>query len=75
MKPTRKTISISIELFEEIEKIKKEKGIPMKDKKREDEILEKLKKEVETYDVFPVLINKIYQEIFKESRKIQEKIN
>jgi len=51
-----------------IGKIKRESKIPIENKQREKEILDKLK---EKSDLNKELIEGVYQQIFKESKKIQ----
>jgi chorismate mutase len=52
-------------------KFKKKEGLPVQDKKRELEMLKKLEKQAKKGGLNVKFINKIYKDIFKESRRVQ----
>jgi len=60
-------------LVPKLAKLKKKEGLPIQDKKREVEMLSRLQKEAKKQKVDPKLVKKLYIEILKESRKIQNK--
>jgi chorismate mutase len=59
------------ELSVQLGKIKKQKGLPVSDKKRETEIIEKIRKLAKKHDLNPLFIKKLYTDIIKESKRIQ----
>ena len=52
-------------------KIKKQKDLPIRDKKREAEMLANIEKTAKKHGLNPLFIKKLYNEILKESRKNQ----
>ena len=61
-----------IKLVLKVGKFKKKEGLPIRDKKREEEILKKLEKQAKKLGINPEFISKLYQEMFKESRGAQK---
>jgi len=55
----------------ELGKIKKRDGLPVRDKKREAEMLTEIEKTAKKHGLNPLFAKKLYIEILKESRKIQ----
>ena len=60
-----------MKLVARLGKLKKKEGLPVQDKKREAEMLKKLEKQAEKGGLDAKFINKIYKDIFKESRRVQ----
>lgn len=56
----------------EVKKEKKRSGIPIEDKKREKEIMDRLKKASGRLKLSPDFILKIFKEIIRESKRLQE---
>jgi len=52
-------------------KLKNKEGLPVQDKKREMQMLKKLEKQAKKRGLDVKFINKLYKDIFKESRRIQ----
>lgn len=67
LKLLKKRMSFVIKLG----KLKKKNGMPIADKKREEEMMKKLEKQSKKINLNAEFIKKIYKNIFKESRKAQ----
>ncbi len=65
----RKNVSLSIGRF------KKQNNLPIKNLKRETEILKKLGQKAEKFNLGKSYINKLFQIIMENSRKIQRELN
>lgn len=52
--------------------IKNKLGLPIKDQRRETEVLEKAKKHAENLKLNKSFISKLFKEIIRESKKIQK---
>ena len=64
-------LSKRMKLAIKLGKLKKKRGMPVLDKKRELEMLKKLEKQAGQLGLDPKSINKLYKEIFKKSRNAQ----
>jgi chorismate mutase len=53
-------------------KFKKKENLTVLDKKREEKTLKKLEKQAKKQGLDTKFINKLYKEIFKESRRVQK---
>jgi chorismate mutase len=60
-----------MKLAAELGRLKKKEGLPVLDKKREAEMLAKIEKAAKKQGLNPLFAKKLYNEILKESRKIQ----
>ena len=70
-----KLLSKRMKLAIKLGKFKKKEGLPILDKKREQEMLKKLEKQAKKVGLDPKSIGKLYKEIFRESRRAQENQN
>jgi monofunctional chorismate mutase len=64
-------LSKRMKLAAELGKLKKKEKLPVLDKKREREMLEKIEKTAKQNGLNPLFAKKLYNGILKESRKIQ----
>lgn len=67
-----KLLGKRLKLAVKISKFKEKKGLPILDKKREAEMIEEFEKIAKKERVDPKFIKKLWEDIFKESRKIQK---
>lgn len=68
-----KLLSKRMKLAVKLGKFKKKEGLPVLDKKREEEMLKKLQKQAKKLGLDPKSVSKLYKEILKESRRVQIK--
>jgi len=67
-----KLLSKRMKLAIKLGKFKKKESLPVLDKKREEKMLKKLEKQAKKQGLDTKFINKLYKEIFKESRRVQK---
>ena len=67
-----KLLSKRMKLAIKLGKFKKKEDLPVLDKKREEKMLKKLEKQAKKQGLNTKSINKLYKEIFKESRRAQK---
>lgn len=67
-----KLLAKRIKLAVKLGKFKKKEGLPVLDKKREEEMLKKLEKQAKNAGIGSKFISKLYKEIFKKSRRVQK---
>ena len=66
-----KLLAERMDLVKEIAKFKKTNKLPVKDKKREEELRKNLKKLAKKHGLDPEFVNHLYSHVFIESRKVQ----
>ena len=66
-----KLLKERFEISKKIGKYKKQNNLPVKNKKREKQLLEKNKSKAKDFNLKPDFVKKLFRLILKESRRIQ----